>query len=275
MTTPVPSRLRPQLSAAGPGALRADRGAGPVFAGRDRELAGLASLLALAGAGAAQVALIEGEAGMGKSALTAEFLARHREVPVLAASGDAAEQRLALGLVRQLTSRVSGGLPAALPLLASGPDPAADPLSVGAELLELIASRSVGSGLIVVAEDLQWADLESAQALLFALRRLSSQRVLVVLSARPYGLRPLGESWARLAIAGGCSRMVLTGLDPAELTRLASLLGRSRTSGRALRRIADYSGAIRCSPGRCWPSCPTGSWTARTQGGTCPGRWRR
>jgi hypothetical protein len=146
MTTPVPSLPRPHLSAEGPGALWADRVAGPVFAGRDRELAGLASLLALAGAGTAQVALIEGEAGMGKSALTAEFLARHREVPVLAASGDAAEQRLALGLVRQLTSRVSGVLPAALPLLASGPDPAADPLSVGAELLELIASRADAAG---------------------------------------------------------------------------------------------------------------------------------
>jgi DNA-binding CsgD family transcriptional regulator len=233
----------PGSPGADPGALWADRVAGPVFAGRDRELAGLAGLLARASAGAPQVALIEGEAGMGKSALAAEFLARHREVPVLAASGDAAERGLAFGLIRQLTGRVSGVPPARLPLLTAGPDSAAHPLSVGAELLELIAAWSAASGLIVVAEDLQWADPPSAQALLFALRRLAGHRVLVVLSARPHGLRQLGESWARLAVTGRrCSRMALTGLDRAELARLAGLLGRGGLSRRTLDRIADFSG---------------------------------
>jgi AAA ATPase domain len=179
MTTLTPSRLRPRMSAAAPEALRADRFglAAPVFVGRDRELAGLAGLLADASAGLPAVALIEGGAGMGKSALVAEFLA-----------------------------------------------------------------RSAASGLAVVVEDLQWADARSARALLFAPRRLADHRVLVVLSARPHGLRHLGENWARFLISGrSCTRMVLTGLDIPELTRLADALGRGRLSCRALRRIADYS----------------------------------
>jgi len=63
--------------------------AGPVFVGRSRELDLMAGLLADAAAGRPRIVLVEGEAGLGKSSLIAEFLARQREVPVLAASGAA------------------------------------------------------------------------------------------------------------------------------------------------------------------------------------------
>jgi DNA-binding CsgD family transcriptional regulator len=225
-----------------PPARPAGRRAAPVLVGRRPELAGLAALAADAIAGVPRVALIEGDAGTGKSALAAELLSRHRGVPVLAASGDPGEHGLAFGLVRQLISQIDGESLACCPVLAGGPDPGADPLAAGAELLQLFAGRSAVSGLIILVEDVQWADLRSLRALLFACRRLAAHRVLVVLSARPHGLRRLGEGWARfLACDHTCTRMVLTGLDRAELAQLAAALGRGSLSGRALRRIADYS----------------------------------
>ena len=62
-----------------------------VFAGRALELELLAEALAAASSGEPQIALVQGEAGIGKSWLVFEFLGRHPEMPVIAASGEAAE----------------------------------------------------------------------------------------------------------------------------------------------------------------------------------------
>src|SRR6202012_2674738 len=50
----------------------------------------------------------------------------------------------------------------------------------------------------IVVDDLQWANLPSAQALLFAVRRLRRDNVLVLLASRPHSLARLGEGWSRL-----------------------------------------------------------------------------
>ena len=227
----------------------ADALAGPAFVGRARELERLAGLLAEAVAGRPRVAVVEGEAGLGKSSLITEFLARHREIPVLAASGEASEQALRWGMVRQLTYRLSAGQasddPAGrrFPLLAGGPAAGADPLAVGEELAALFAGRSAGGGLAVVLEDLQWADQPSARALLFACRRLAGDKVLAVVSGRPRELGRLGEGWTRF-LAGDrrCSRLALGRLSAAELAELGAALGRPGLAGRAVRRVGEHSG---------------------------------
>jgi DNA-binding CsgD family transcriptional regulator len=220
--------------------------AGPVFVGRAGELDRLSSLLAEATAGTPRIAIIEGEAGLGKSSLITAFLAHHLDTPALAASGEAAEQGLPWGMVRQLAHRAGRGLLTGLPLLAGGPAASADPLSVGEELLGLLAARSAAGGLIVVIEDLQWADQLSARALLFACRRLASEKVLVIGSGRPQHLSRLGEGWARFLTGDRrCTRLALPRLSAAELAELAMALGRGLPSGglsgRALRRVADHS----------------------------------
>jgi DNA-binding NarL/FixJ family response regulator/tetratricopeptide (TPR) repeat protein len=219
----------------------------PAFVGRARELERLELLLADAATGQPRIAVVEGEAGLGKSSLITEFLSRHREVPVLAASGEMSEQALPWGLVRQLAHRgvhkTWGDDPRCrFPLLAGGPPANGDPLSVGEELVALFAARSDPGGLAVVVEDLQWADQPSARALLFACRRLACDKVLVVLSARPERLSRLGDGWTRF-LAGDrrCGRLALTRLSAAELGELAAACGRAGLSGRALRRVADHS----------------------------------
>ena len=232
---------------AGPAALAAP--AGPVFVGRGGELDWLSGLLAEATAGTPRIAIIEAEAGLGKSSLITAFLARHLDTPALTASGEAAEQELPWGMVRQLAHRAGSGLLASFPLLASGPAASADPLSVGEELLGLLAAGPAAGGLIVIIEDLQWADQLSARALLFACRRLAGEKVLVIGSGRPQHLSRLGEGWARFLTGDRrCSRLALPRLSEAELAELATALGRCQPglpsgglSGRGMRRVADHS----------------------------------
>jgi DNA-binding CsgD family transcriptional regulator len=219
---------------------------GRVFAGRCPELAALGAALAAARAGDPQVVLIQGEAGIGKSSLISEFLGGQPGLPAVTASGEEAEAFLPYGLVEQLAAgaaAVSAGALAGLELLSGGLRADADPLKAGVELLALISSLQGCEAVAVVIEDLQWADLASARALLFACRRLSADRVLVVLTGRPGGMSSLGEGWERF-VSGDrrCTRLTLSGLDVDELGLLCRALGRTGLSGRAFRALRRHTG---------------------------------
>jgi len=217
-----------------------------VFVGRAAELAALAAALAAARAGRPHVVLIQGEAGIGKSSLVSQFLDGHHGVPVVAASGEEAEAFLPYGPVQQLAAGAAAVSPDALTgleLLGRGPPADADPLLVGVELLALISSLQGSEAAAVVVEDLQWIDLASARALLFACRRLSADRVLVILTCRPGGLAHLGEGWERFVTGDRrATRLTLGGLDVDELGLLCRSLGRTGLSDRTFRRLREFTG---------------------------------
>jgi DNA-binding CsgD family transcriptional regulator/tetratricopeptide (TPR) repeat protein len=217
-----------------------------IFVGRQPQLGALAAALAAAQGGQPQVVVVEGEAGIGKSSLVFEFLRGRRSMPAITASGEAGESVLPYGVLRQLAvaaAAVAAGSLAGLGLLADGPAADADPLAVGVELLALISSLQGEHPVAVVVEDLQWADLPSARALLFAGRRLRADRVLLILTCRPEGMPRLGEGWARF-VSGDqrVSRLTLAGLSVAELGMLCRRLGRTRLSERAIGRLARDTG---------------------------------
>jgi DNA-binding CsgD family transcriptional regulator len=218
-----------------------DRG---VFVGRADELAVLTAAAAAARGGQPQVVLVEGEAGIGKSSLLTRFAAGLADATVLRAGGDEAELLLPYGIVGQLvaSARGTGGQPGLLAsaLLSDG----VDPLAVGADLVVWLGQcrRSLGIVLAVI-DDLQWADGPSAQALLFALRRLQADQVLVVVSARPGELPRLGESWLRF-LAGDhrAGRIRLGGLGPEDVTALGRALGTRELPRRAVSRLLEETG---------------------------------
>jgi DNA-binding CsgD family transcriptional regulator len=218
----------------------------PVFVGRGPELAVLASALAAARAREPRLVMVQGEAGIGKSSLVSEFLSGQPDLTTVTASGEIAEAVLPYGVVQQLADAAAAASPSALAgleLLSRGPGPGANPLAVGVELRTLIRCLPRRQAAAVVVEDLQWADLPSARALLFACRRLGAERVLVILTGRPEATPQLGEGWARF-ITGDRRSSVLTlsGLDVAELRLLCQQLGRTELTDRTVGRLADHTG---------------------------------
>ena len=176
------------------------RCAARVFVGRGPELAALAAALAAARAGEPQVVMVQGEAGIGKSSLILEFLGGQRGLPAIAASGETAEAVLPYGVVQQLAAEAAAVSPgvlarpgAAIP--RPGPGRGSAGGRRGAARADLLAAGKQAAAVVV--EDLQWADLPSARALLFACRRLGADRALVVLTGRPEATSQLGEGWAR------------------------------------------------------------------------------
>ncbi len=228
------------FSRRGPPSAAADAGRG-VFVGRAGELAVLAAAAVAARSGEPRVVLVVGEGGAGKSTLLARFAARLAGPVVLRAGGDEAELLLPYGVVGQLvaSARGAGGGPPGL--LAAELSGGVDPLAVGADLVGWLGQFQ--TMVLVVIDDLQWADGLSARAVLFALRRLQADRVLVVVSARPGGLSRLGEGWLRF-VAGDhrAGRVRLGGLGPAEVVALGRALGAGELPRRAVGRLLEETG---------------------------------
>ena len=73
-------------------------------------------------------------------------------------------------------------------------------MAIGAHMVAALGDLQAGDQVVVlVIDDLHWSDRLSAQALLFALRRMQADRVLALVSARPGELSRLGEGWSRFA----------------------------------------------------------------------------
>ena len=144
---------------------------------------------------ASQVLVVTGEAGMGKTVLLADAVGRARSagMPVLSVTGWESESKLAFAglhqLLRPVLSRTDAlpdrqaqALRGALGLAA---DPVAgDPLLTGVAVLTLLSDLSERSPILVVADDAQWLDRSSLDALAFAASRLDAERVVVLLGAR-------------------------------------------------------------------------------------------
>jgi DNA-binding CsgD family transcriptional regulator/tetratricopeptide (TPR) repeat protein len=217
-----------------------------VFVGRERELAALNAALSSARSGEPRVVMLEGEAGIGKSSLVFEFQATHRQMLALVAGAEEAESAIPFGIVQQLLAAAVAASPdilSGLPLLSAGPGPDADPMRVGAELLAMTSELQRRDPLALVIEDLQWSDLPSARALLFAFRRLRADQMVAIVTSRPAGTSPLGPGWARFtATDRHALQLRLGGLDAGEIGTLCRELGRTRLTQQTVRRLAEQTG---------------------------------
>jgi len=213
-----------------------------VFVGREAELEVLSSALSAARAGTPQIVWIEGEPGIGKTAVMRRFLASADDVVVLEASGEESEATLEYGVVLQLIARGSPS-PSWTALdqqiVKHG---AASSFAVGAELLAMLGALQDGATVLVSVDDAHWMDTPSAGALLFALRRLHGDRVLVLIVSRPDGLAHLGPSWARLLGDGDRAHHIkLAGLSGPEVGQLADSLGIGQLTLAASERLREHT----------------------------------
>jgi DNA-binding CsgD family transcriptional regulator len=166
--------------------------------GRGEELSRLRELVAPPHE-ESRVLLLLGDPGLGKTVLLAEAAraASSAGMRVLTAAGRESEQDLAFAglhqLLRPVLDRVAG-LPARQASALRGAfaiseDPVPpDRLLTGIAVLTLLARLSEEGPLLVVADDAQWLDRASLDALAFAARRLESERLVLLAGAR--GNRP-------------------------------------------------------------------------------------
>ena len=180
---------------------------GQMLLERDHELARIEEAVVATSRGGQGLLLIEGPAGIGKTALLASAceLGREHGLLTLGARGSEMEAAFPFGVVRQLfaphlslmTARerrlaLSGGAAGAGRLLAArlaGNDArtAQEPSSWFAALNSLYmftANVAAGKPVLLAVDEAHWSDAPSLRFLLYLARRLESLPVLVALAAR-------------------------------------------------------------------------------------------
>jgi hypothetical protein len=217
-------------STAGTGSSDPDRRstADGVFVGRDAELARLAEAATEVRQGRPWLVSIEGDSGVGKTALAQRAVAAMTDATVLSARAAPMETDFDYGVVDQLIRRVDRDLLARYPSLPGGAG--TSPFGDGAQLLGVIGELQIRGPVVVVVDDLQWADRRSVEALAFVFRRLSVDPVMAVLLIR--GDRAhLDETSRQLLISTERHlRLSLTGLSVEDVAPLAAALGIERLS---------------------------------------------
>jgi DNA-binding CsgD family transcriptional regulator len=211
-----------------------------VFVGRAAELARVTEVLARVAAGQPWLVAIEGDPGVGKTALARRCLAQAPGLTVLAARADQAEADLDFGLVDQLLRAAGDAFPAVLPIGGTGRP--ASSFAVGARLLEVVGDRQARGPVAIMVDDLQWADRRSVEAVTFMLRRLSVDPVVAVVIYRgPSG--GLGEAAQRLlGSVENRLRLPLGGLAPDEVAALAAALEAGPLGDDAVQRLCRGTG---------------------------------
>lgn len=210
----------------------------PVMVGREKELTYVEDALLAAVRGEGRLVLLAGDAGMGKTRLARELGGRAHKMGIAVVSGSCSEAELslpylpfveALGnyvaradlvMLRERLGPAAGELGHLFPRLERGLVDTSEPgqaklrlFEAMLQLMELVAGER---GMLLILEDLHWADASTRQQLDYMARRLRSARVLVLGSYRSdemyrkHPLMPTLQGWKRVGLA---QTLELTALD--------------------------------------------------------------
>jgi DNA-binding CsgD family transcriptional regulator/tetratricopeptide (TPR) repeat protein len=224
----------------------------PIFVGRVEELQVLEAALGRATNSEPAVVLVGGEAGVGKTRLVAELTARYATDGIRVLTGGcvpvgdgalpyapiveglrALVGDLGAGAVRRLIGpswpELARLLPAlGVPQAGGGPPDQAAQARLFELLLGMLGRLGEEIPLLLVLEDVHWADRSTRDLLAFLARNLRRERLLVVVSYRSDepGTDWLGPYLAVLDRSGRAQRVELLRLDRAEtLAQLVGILG--------------------------------------------------
>jgi ATP/maltotriose-dependent transcriptional regulator MalT len=223
------------------------------FIGRSEELERLEQALAAVADGTRRVVLVAGEAGVGKTRLIEELSARARGAGAVTAHGGCVDvtgglpfapftEALRRVLREEEPARRDRWVPPSaraemarlFPELGPGDRVAGDAASARARLFELVlemfARVSEEAPVVLVLEDLHWAESSTRDLIRFLVRNLERERVLLVGTfriddvGRAHPLRPL---LAEVVRSGGAERLDLRPFTKAELAeQLGAIVGR-------------------------------------------------
>ena len=177
--------------------------------GRRAELALLDELLEGARSERAGVLVIRGDAGIGKSALLEYAAAGATGMQVLWATGVETESELPFAGLHQLLrpvldqiDRLPAGQAAALRAAIGIAGGSAERFLVSVGVLGLLAEIAEKRPLLALVDDAQWRDRASAEALVFAARRLQADDAAVLFAVREGEQTFPGAGLPQLALHG-------------------------------------------------------------------------
>jgi len=219
----------------------------PALVGRETELSALEDALLAALRGDGGVLIVGGEAGMGKTRLVGELAARALRLRCVVMSGACTEAELSLpylpfleAIGNRLTAENLDDLktrlgPAAEELAQlfpqfgraqpAGGDPMQAKLRMFEAILLLLRDAARDRALLLILEDLQWADPGTRELLDYMTRRLRSTNVLVLATYRmdemhrKHPLVPTIQGWRRSGQAEFVELQALTPAAVADMVR--------------------------------------------------------
>src|SRR6185312_2772168 len=171
----------------------------PMLHGRSAETARIDKMLAAARDGRSGALVIRGEAGVGKTALL-DYASAAAGMRVLRGTGIESEAELPFAALQLLLRPGLGRLDVLPPPQARAlrgafglaGTPGADRFLIGLAALSLLSELAGDAVLLCVVDDAHWLDRASADALQFAARRLGSEGVVLLASAREDGFEAPG-----------------------------------------------------------------------------------
>jgi DNA-binding SARP family transcriptional activator len=264
----------PRAAGTGNGAIPADaadavrRTAAPApFVGRDAELAVLGAAWDRAAGGARHVVVVTGEAGIGKTRLATEAARRVSAQGGLVLFGRCDQEAIVpyQPIVEALDGYVAATPADELPVLNAAARaelaavlPSLDaPRTAGggpdgrARLFDavttLVASAAADRPVLLVLDDLQWADDDTLLLVRHLLRRAGDAPVLVVAISRDHDVAPgsvLGDVIHALDRDGWVRRLPLRGLEASDVRNLVrqSIPGPRDQVALASRLVAETAG---------------------------------
>ena len=190
--------------------------------GRKDERLALDRLFAQARDGRSGVLALVGEPGIGKTALLEHAVESADGMRVLRARGIESEAEIAFAGLAELLrptlnalDRIPAPQAAALAgALALGPARPQDRFAIGAATLSLLSASAEQEPIALLVDDAHWLDRASAEALLFAARRLLADRIALVLTVR--------EGQPSLLDGADLRVLTIAGLDRSEAAELLS-----------------------------------------------------
>jgi DNA-binding CsgD family transcriptional regulator len=233
--------------------------------GRRDECVVLDRLLDGARAGRSAVLVLQGEAGVGKTALLGYAIASASDLRVLRAVGVESEMELAFAALHQLCAPLLDRLER-LPVpqrdallttfgLRAGPVP--DRFFVGLAVLGLVSDAAEERPLLCVVDEAQWLDRASAQAVAFVARRMLAEPVVVLFAAREPS--DLFAGLPELVVEGlgdADARALLASVIPGRLDEGVAdeLLAETRGNPLALLELPRGLTAAQLAGGFGWPA---------------------
>lgn len=220
---------------------------GAPFVGRELELAELVAASGNAAAGRGSLFLLSGEPGIGKTRLVRELAedAARRSLRILTGrcyEGDGApafapwmealgsfvrteresELRAALGDSAGDVAALVPEVRERFPHLPSPPsmDPERARFRLFDSVARFLGRAAANAPIVLVLDDLHWADFSSLLLLQFVAREIANHRLLVIGTHRDLLLarnHPLAQTLGNLARVEAYRRMSLNGLSPAEV----------------------------------------------------------